>query len=161
MNTKNTTDDIANPDSENGNEYRRLIELGIALSAELDHDKLMESILLAAKEFCNADAGTLYLITDQNELCFQIIRNDSLDIAMGGTTGKPVDLPAVSIFGENGEPNLHNVSAAAAVTGNTINIRDAYASNRYDFSGTKKFDEQTGYKSQSFLTVPLKITKAM
>ena len=156
MNTKNTTDDIANPDSENGNEYRRLIELGIALSAELDHDKLMESILLAAKEFCNADAGTLYLITDQNELCFQIIRNDSLDIAMGGTTGKPVDLPAVSIFGENGEPNLHNVSAAAAVTGNTINIRDAYASNRYDFSGTKKFDEQTGYKSQSFLTVPLK-----
>ena len=110
MNTKNTTDDIANPDSENGNEYRRLIELGIALSAELDHDKLMESILLAAKEFCNADAGTLYLITDQNELCFQIIRNDSLDIAMGGTTGKPVDLPAVSILGSPFSPKIDTAS---------------------------------------------------
>lgn len=138
------------------NEYRRLIELGIALSAELNHDRLMENILLAAKEFCNADAGTLYLLTDSNELCFQIIRNDSLDIALGGTTGKSIDLPAVKIFDEKGAPNLHNVSAAAAVTGKTINIRDAYASNLYDFSGTKKFDEQTGYQSQSFLTIPLK-----
>jgi HD-GYP domain-containing protein (c-di-GMP phosphodiesterase class II) len=141
---------------DHGNEYRKLIELGIALSAELDHNKLMESILMAAKEFCNADAGTLYLMTEEQELCFQIIRNDSLDIALGGTTGKTIDFPAVKIFDENGEPNLNNVSAAAAVTGQTINIRDAYASNRYDFSGTKKFDEQTGYHSKSFLTVPLK-----
>ncbi len=156
MNTENGTTETAPAENDHANEYRRLIELGIALSAELDHNKLMESILLAAKEFCNADAGTLYLMTDSDELCFQIIRNDSLGIELGGTTGKNIELPAVKIFDENGKPNLNNVSAAAAVTGQTINIRDAYASNRYDFSGTKKFDEQTGYESKSFLTVPLK-----
>ena len=136
--------------------YRRLIELGIQLSAELNHNKLMENILLAAKDFCNADAGTLYLMTEEDSLCFRIIRNDSLNIAQGGTTGEDIALPDVKIFDENGEPNLHNVSAAAAVTGKTINIPDAYASNCYDFSSTKKFDESTGYNSQSFLTVPLK-----
>ncbi len=136
--------------------YRRLIDLGIQLSAERNHNKLMENILLAAKEFCNADAGTLYLMTEADTLCFRIIRNDSLDIAQGGTTGEEIALPDVKLFDEDGEPNLHNVSAAAAVTGKTINIPDAYASNRYDFSGTKKFDESTGYNSQSFLTVPLK-----
>ena len=160
MSTENSTDKTpANSSAgakDHGDEYRRLIELGIALSAELDHNKLMENILLTAKEFCNADAGTLYLMAEKNELCFQIIRNDSLEIALGGTTGKSIDFPAVQIFDEKGEPNLNNVSAAAAVTGQTINIRDAYASNRYDFSGTKKFDESTGYHSQSFLTVPLK-----
>lgn len=156
MATENNTDASSTENADHSTEYRRLIELGIALSAELDHNKLMESILLAAKEFCNADAGTLYLMSNDNELGFQIIRNDSLGIALGGTTGKDIDFPAVKIFDENGEPNLNNVSAAAAVTGQTINIRDAYASNRYDFSGTKKFDDSTGYHSQSFLTVPLK-----
>ena len=142
MATENNTDASSTENADHSTEYRRLIELGIALSAELDHNKLMESILLAAKEFCNADAGTLYLMSNDNELGFQIIRNDSLGIALGGTTGKDIDFPAVKIFDENGEPNLNNVSAAAAVTRQTINIRDAYASNRYDFSGTKKFDER-------------------
>ena len=102
--------------------YRRLIDLGIQLSAERNHNKLMENILLAAKEFCNADAGTLYLMTEADTLCFRIIRNDSLDIAQGGTTGEEIALPDVKLFDEDGEPNLHNVSAAAAVTGK-IDVR--------------------------------------
>ena len=136
--------------------YLRLIEVGIALSAERNHQRLMENILLAAKDFTNADAGTLYLITEQNTLSFEILRNETLDIALGGTTGKPAELPDVQIYDEDGNPNLNNVAAAAAITGNLINIEDAYASDEYDFSGTKKFDESTGYKSTSFLTVPLK-----
>ena len=115
MATENNTDASSTENADHSTEYRRLIELGIALSAELDHNKLMESILLAAKEFCNADAGTLYLMSNDNELGFQIIRNDSLGIALGGTTGKDIDFPAVKIFDENGEPNLNNVSAAAAI----------------------------------------------
>ena len=72
MSTENSTDKTpANSSAgakDHGDEYRRLIELGIALSAELDHNKLMENILLTAKEFCNADAGTLYLMAEKNEL---------------------------------------------------------------------------------------------
>ena len=43
--------------------YPRLIELGIALSAEHNHARLLEKILLGAKELTNADGGTLYLVS--------------------------------------------------------------------------------------------------
>ena len=48
------------------------------------------------------------------------------------------------------------IAANAAINGTTINIPDAYKAKGFDFSGTKAFDEKTGYRSKSFLTVPLK-----
>ena len=144
------------PDSEGASAYRRLIDLGIALSAERNHARLMERILLEAKAFTNADAGTLYLKNGDTELTFQIVRNDTLNIAMGGTTGKEINFPPVKLFTETGSPNMNNVASCAAITGEVIDIVDAYTSNEFDFSGTKRFDSSTGYRSQSFLTVPLK-----
>src|SRR6266853_963074 len=58
--------------------YPRLIELGIALSAEHNHARLLEKILLGAKELTNADGGTHYLVGDGGrELCFTMMRNDT------------------------------------------------------------------------------------
>ena len=48
------------------------------------------------------------------------------------------------------------IAANAGINGITINIPDAYKAKGFDFSGTKAFDEKTGYRSKSFLTVPLK-----
>ena len=90
-------------------------------------------------DFTYADAGTLYLMTERKTLSFEILRNETLDIAMGGTTGKPVELPDVEIYDENGNPNLSNVAAAAAVTGDLISIEDAYTSEEFDFSLRKIF----------------------
>ena len=59
MNTEQPETLLGEGDGDNA-AYRRLIDLGIALSAEHDHDRLMERILLEAKDFANADAGTLY-----------------------------------------------------------------------------------------------------
>jgi len=143
-------------DNTGASAYRRLIDLGIALSAERNHARLMELILLEAKAFTNADGGTLYLKSGEEELSFQIVRNDTLNIAMGGTTGKEINFPAVKLFNEAGAPNMNNVASCAAITGEVIDIADAYTSNEFDFSGTKRFDSSTGYRSQSFLTVPLK-----
>ena len=135
----------------------RLIQIGIALSAERDINRLMEMILLEAKELSNADGGTLYIRTDDDSLKFEIIRTDSLNIAMGGTTGKRINFPPVNMYDpETSKPNLKQVASAAALTSKSINIADAYEGQDYDFSGTKKFDSQTGYRSKSFLTVPLK-----
>jgi hypothetical protein len=143
--------------SRRGGFYRRLIDIGIALSSERDNDKLMEMILLEAKDICNADGGTLYLRNEDDTLKFQIMRTDSLNIAMGGTTGKEIRFPPLRMYDEeSGEPNYKNVASYAALTGESINIQDAYDSTDFDFSGTKKFDEGTGYRSKSFLTVPLK-----
>ncbi len=137
-------------------DVRRLIELGIAMSAERNHNKLMEMILLAAKDITRADGGTLYLADDKTgSLAFAIMRNDSLAIALGGTTGQAIPFPPVPLFAADGSPNHKNVSAYAANTASTINIADAYDAVNFDFSGTKAFDAKTGYRSQSFLTVPL------
>ncbi len=134
----------------------RLLEIGTALSAEKDTPRLLERILLGAKEITHADGGTLYRVSDdQQSLEFAIIRTDSLDIAMGGTTGKEITFPNLPLHREDGSPNVNMVAACAALERVTINIPDAYENTTYDFSGTVKFDASTGYRSRSFLTVPM------
>src|SRR5437879_1805346 len=137
--------------------YRRLIELGIALSGERNHHRLLETILIGAKELANADGGTLYLVSeDGSALRFAIMRNDSMGIALGGTTGAAIPFAPVPLREPDGTPNHGNVVAQTAITGNTINLADAYNAPGFDFSGPRAFDRRTGYRSQSFLTVPLK-----
>ncbi|WP_018151160.1 HD domain-containing phosphohydrolase [Leeia oryzae] len=132
----------------------RLNRIGTDLSAERNLATLLERILLAAKEFSGADGGTVYRVVD-HQLQFETLRNDSLGFAMGGTTGTPIPFPAIPLE-KDGQPNHHHVVAHAALAGRTINIEDAYTAEGYDFSGTRAFDAQTGYRSQSFLTVPMK-----
>ena len=140
-----------------GRGFQKLIDLGIALSSERNHDRLMERILLEAMDLTNADGGTLYLMEQETSLKFVIVRTNSLNIAMGGTTGVPIPFPALQLYNpETKEANYHNVATAAALKGSTINIEDAYTDKNFDFSGTKKFDEGTGFRSQSFLALPLK-----
>jgi len=137
--------------------YRRLIELGIALSAERHHQRLMELILSGAKELTRADGGTLYLLdAEKGCLEFAIVLNDTLGIALGGTTGKPIGFQPLALHDADGKPNRKNVCTHAALTGKTVVVDDAYDSTNFDFSGTKAFDANTGYRSKSFLTCPLK-----
>ena len=88
---------------------------------------------------------------------FAILVNDTLGISIGGTSGKEITLPKLAIYDpETGDPNEKNVASYAALTGKTINIPDAYDTDGFDFSGTRKFDEMNAYRSTSFLTVPLR-----
>lgn len=139
---------------------RRLEQLnaiGAALSKERDIARLLESILVAAKTITNADGGTLYRVTeDQQSLRFEILKTDSLHIAMGGTSGKPMDFPDLPLQDDRGQPNDSLVAAYAAIHHQTVNIADAYSEPNFDFSGTRQFDARTGYRSQSFLAVPMK-----
>ena len=95
-------------------------------------------------------------------LRFAILRNDTLGIAMGGSSGKDITLPRLPLYDpETGEPNRKNVASFAALTGDTVNIADAYNAEGFDFSGTRRFDEMNSYRSTSFLTVPLKDRKGV
>jgi HD-GYP domain-containing protein (c-di-GMP phosphodiesterase class II) len=142
--------------------FRRLEQLndiGASLSAERDINRLLESILLAAKTITRADGGTLYLLTEEDgtkRLKFEIMRTQSLNIAMGGTTGNPITFYPIHLYGKDGKPNNQMVAAFAALTGQTVNIADAYTAEGFDFNGTRNFDKKTGYRSKSFLTVPMK-----
>lgn len=131
--------------------------IGIALSSERDIDRLLESILLAAKSITRADGGTLYMMDKEaDQLRFAIVRTDSLGIAYGGPSGGPILFPPLPLHDADGTPNKHMVAVHAALTGQTVNIEDAYCVEGFDFSGTRKFDASTGYRSRSFLTVPLR-----
>jgi HD-GYP domain-containing protein (c-di-GMP phosphodiesterase class II) len=137
------------------NQLERLNSIGVALSVEHDNNRLLEVILLGAKELTNADGGTLYTVTEDAKLKFEIMRTLSLDIAMGGTTGKEIPFPPLPIYLEDDKPNINMVAAYSVVNAKTVNIADAYLTEGFDFSGTRKFDEKTGYRSKSFLTVPM------
>lgn len=151
MNTT-TTDDL-------WNRLKELNSIGIALSREKETTRLLETILVAAKNITTADGGTIYLMEGEGSeriLKFEIIRTDSLHIAMGGTTSSSIPFYPVKLTCEDGSPNNSMVVAYAALHDCTVNIEDAYSAEGFDFSGTKNFDTKNGYRSQSFLTVPMK-----
>lgn len=131
-----------------------ILPLGVALSAEKDFDRLLERILLEAKSICNADAGLFYLRAE-NTLKFAIYRNDSLNVALGGSTGHPVALPPIPLYDAAGKPNREDVAAYVAATGESINIPDISRAEGFNFSD-KAYDTDNLYQSISCLTVPLK-----
>jgi HD-GYP domain-containing protein (c-di-GMP phosphodiesterase class II) len=132
-----------------------LNQIGVALSSERDLMKLMEHILEAARDFANADGGTLYRVQD-GMLTFEALRNNSLGLRMGGRSGNKIDFKPIPMRMPDGSDNDTMVVVRAALSGKTVNIPDAYATEDFDFSGTRAFDATTGYHSQSFLTVPMK-----
>ncbi len=139
-----------------GQRLEQLNAIGASLSAERDINRLLESILTAAKTITRADGGTLYRVTEERTLRFEIVRTTSLEYYLGGTTGTPVPFYPIHLMGKDGKPNHGMVAAYAALTGKTVNIPDAYTAEGFDFSGTRNFDKKTGYRSKSFLTVPMK-----
>lgn len=133
-----------------------LLRVGVALSAETDTNRLLETILLEAKELTRADGGTLYIRQDEDSLHFAIMRTDSLGIAVGGTTGRPTTLPPIPLRDpDTGAANHRHIASYAALRKQSINIPNAYDTTRFDFSGTKMFDARNGYRSVSFLTIPM------
>ena len=132
----------------------RLNEIGIALSAENDTPRLLELIMMGAKSLTHADGGSLYFLQD-DKLSFEIISNDSLDIQMGGTSGNEITFPAIPLV-VDGRENHANVVTHCVLSGETINIADAYHEDGFDFTGTRDFDSKTGYRTRSMLTFPLK-----
>jgi HD-GYP domain-containing protein (c-di-GMP phosphodiesterase class II) len=128
----------------------------MALSTESDSNKLFEMILEEARNITNADGRTLYSKNKEGNLKFEILRNDTMSTIMGGSSNKEIPFDPVKLWVDDSTPNQSNVSAYVALTGETVNIKDAYQEAGFDFSGTKSYDEKTGYHSKSFLTVPLK-----
>jgi HD-GYP domain-containing protein (c-di-GMP phosphodiesterase class II) len=138
-----------------GQRLEQLNAIGASLSAERDINRLLESILAAAKTITRADGGTLYRVAEDKTLRFEIVRTTSLKYYLGGTSGNPVPFYPIQLY-KDGQPNHSMVAAHAALTGKTVNIADAYTADGFDFSGTRAFDSKTGYRSKSFLTVPMR-----
>ena len=141
-------DEVSNYAERLGEQIRKMSDIGRALSGVQDLNTLLEMIVDQARNFTNADAGTLYIVED-NTLRFQIVQNDSLKIRMGGKSGESIPFPPVEL-------KESNVSAFVALKGVSVNIPDVYDTELFDFTGPKKFDQSTGYRSKSMLVVPMR-----
>jgi HD-GYP domain-containing protein (c-di-GMP phosphodiesterase class II) len=126
-----------------------LINLGIELNQIKDLDLLMERILSEARRFVNADAGSIY-IRDKDYLQFTYTQNATLQ--------RQLPENAKLIYSTFSIPiNKDSIAGFTAATGESLNIADAYeldSSVPYRFS--RSFDEKSGYRTKSILTIPLK-----
>ena len=141
-------DEVSNYAERLGGQIKKMSDIGRALSGVHDLNTLLEMIVDQARSFTNADAGTLYIV-ENNTLRFQIVQNDSLKIRMGGKSGETIPFPPVEL-------KETNVSAFVARKGVSVNIPDVYDTELFDFTGPKKFDQSTGYRSKSMLVVPMR-----
>ncbi|MEN6509754.1 MAG: HD domain-containing phosphohydrolase [Smithella sp.] len=145
-----------NPDSIDADHLRRLAQIGVALSAEKDIDRLLEKILTESRIITRADGGTLYLMSDnESELEFAFVQNESLGLSMGSAVSE-MTWPPVRLTNPDGSPNHANVSAHVAITGRPVNIADVYTAQNFNCEGPRLFDQKTGYRSQSMLVVPMR-----
>ncbi len=132
-----------------------LNSIGIALSVERDHSRLLEKILEGAQTLTHADGGTLYLVENGKQLRFEIVRTISKNIAYGGPRGEPVPLDPIPLYLDD-LPDTRTIAAYSALSGQIVNIADAYATPGFDFSGTHAFDKMNNYRSRSLLSIPMK-----
>jgi len=122
-----------------------LVENGILLSKERDRQELLRHILFSGKHLCNCDAGTMYLKTDHGSLAFALrTKVDALP-----SFEIPFRDPVTQALNEQ------YVSIYAAIHNETVVIDDVYAEKRFDLSGSHRFDAETGYRTESMLTVPM------
>ncbi|MEI6387876.1 MAG: GAF domain-containing protein, partial [Spirochaetota bacterium] len=130
-------------------DFRGIIQIDSELQQIQDVDLLLERILLAARRILSAEAGTIY-VRDGEQLHFRYTQNDlqSRDLPPGQKL--PYSSFTVPI-------NQQSISGYVAMTGEILNIPDVYlipADSPYSYSTS--YDERSGYKSESMLTVPLK-----
>jgi len=150
-------------------EIHELNQIGAALSAEHDTGKLLEMILTKSREFTRSDAGSIYLVeriplqrdqrrlpfnnkpTAENELFeeklrFSLSQNDSVD----------VPFRAASM-----EISERSIAGYVALTGAIVNIEDAYhLPSDVPYAINRKFDEDSGYRTKSILSVPMRNQKS-
>ena len=124
--------------------------IGTALSAERDSTRLLRMIVEGARSITHADGGALYIVTPERQLQLSTMRIASLDLTLDSSTEAPIPL-----YGPSGRPNTSVVAAYCALKATTINIPDISTVDEFDVSGNRRFDAQKGYRSQSFLSVPL------
>ena len=128
-------------------ELSSLNEIGMALSAEQDYDKLLDLILSKSREVTNCDAGSLYLLekTDDvgNRLIFKLVQNDTL----ANLEFEEYTLPITRT----------SLAGYVTLTGEFLNLEDAYKIPKdVDYTFNKAFDVKFNYRTKSMLVVPMK-----
>jgi len=141
-------------------ELEELNRIGVALSETRDVDQLLSLILQKSRDITSADAGSLYLVerqrptqgqpaptngqppSDAVQLRFKLTQNDSVQFPL---TEQTLPLAETSMAGYS------------ALHGQVVELADAYRIPKgVPFRFNSSFDEQTGYRTRSLITLPMK-----
>jgi HD-GYP domain-containing protein (c-di-GMP phosphodiesterase class II) len=130
-------------------EREQLNEIGMALSSQRDVRGLLNLILAKAREITRADAGSLYLIVEEDEggrhLRFVLTQNDSLVFPF-----KEFTLPMAE----------DSMAGYTALRGEVVNFADAYhIPPELPFHFNDHYDRESGYRTKSLLTLPMRNAK--
>ena len=134
------------------NQYSDMLDVILAFNREAHSDRLLDTLLTKMMDLSNADAGTLYLLQNNN-LYFRIVKNRTVGINQ--TLGDESYLPPIELDAAN----LENVSAYAAIKKQIVIVNDVYTDTRFNFTGPKEYDKMTGYRTQSMLLLPMILHK--
>ncbi|RKZ94624.1 MAG: hypothetical protein DRQ43_06545 [Gammaproteobacteria bacterium] len=126
-------------------------DISSKLSREKDLQTQLAIVVEGAMDLTSADAGTLYSIFEHQLLKFEVVLNHTLDI---NKKAPEIDFPGIPIH-EDGVANASMVVVNSVLLEKSILIDDIYNEDSYNFSGTRAFDEKTGYRTNSVLTVPI------
>ncbi len=129
------------------NRVAAILKITEDLNRIKDIDSLLDRVLLEARRFSRADAGSIYLL-ENRKLRINYVQNDTL---MQKESGK-------KFLYQNHEIPINDKSMAGyvAMTRKPLIIADAYALDEavpYGFN--RSFDETARYRTRSVLTVPL------
>ncbi|WP_348754753.1 HD domain-containing phosphohydrolase [uncultured Aquincola sp.] len=122
-----------------------LIDTGLRLAMERDRARLLRHLLASGQKLLHCDGGTMYMVTERDTLRFEMRTRDDA-------------LPSLEIplrDAATGQPNQNYVSVYTAVHNRSVVIDDVYAETRFDLTGTRAFDAQSGYRTVSMLAVPI------
>lgn len=111
----------------------RLLEVGKAINAEMDLDALLALIVERATRLLQADRSSLYLVDrEKQELWTKVAE---------GLATTEIRIPLGT-----------GIAGSVAVSGETVNIADAYADARFN----PEVDRKTGYQTRTILCLPMR-----
>jgi response regulator RpfG family c-di-GMP phosphodiesterase len=129
------------------NKVAAILTITEALNQIKDIDSLLDRVLLEARCFSQADAGSIYLVEYQ-KLRINFVQNDTL---MQKESGK-------KYLYQNHTLDINDQSMAGyvALTKKPLIIADAYGiDENVSYKFNRSFDELAAYRTRSVLTVPL------
>ena len=127
----------------------QIINLGLEVAQVKDIDVLLERLLTEARQFVNADAGSIY-IKEGAELKFSYTQNETIRKKL--PEGKKLIYSTFAI-----PINEKSIAGHAALTGKTLNIKDVYnLPDGLPYSFDRQYDEISRYRTKSMITFPLK-----
>ena len=112
-----------------------------------DVDTILDKILYESRNFANADAGSIFLV-EKDSLVFSYVQNDTFfkketaNAALYQNFALPI--------------SEQSIVGYVAKTRQSLAIDDAYELDQtLPFAFNKSFDEKSGYRTTSMLTIPL------